>query len=254
MSKMKDEDKIPVKKIRKRKPRNHPKRPLSAYNFFFRDERSAIVNAINNADKKTDKAKKGAEKPEGDTEYEVFLDDETIARLKNTKEGRVSFEEIGKLIGQNWKYCSPQRMAKYAEMAKEDSERYKKEMLEYTLRKETRIQMRRDDAYSFGGYPESYATGSLPSAGYQDFRLPSGPSAFSQVMPPASYPSYEAYSHSLGQQSMYPSQHSRRGVDPRYGMGGTSLSAAQYALGIGGMTSSSMYASGASGTGGYGYR
>lgn len=37
----------PKKPARKKKEWDHPKRPLSSYNYFFREERIAIVNAVN---------------------------------------------------------------------------------------------------------------------------------------------------------------------------------------------------------------
>ena len=75
-----------------------PKRPMSAYNFFFREERANILS-------ESTKTGEG----EGDGEP-------------------TSFEDIGRIIGQRWRAIDPEELAKYKEMAKKDSDRYRDEM------------------------------------------------------------------------------------------------------------------------------
>mmetsp|Transcript_26063 Transcript_26063/g.55009 ORF Transcript_26063/g.55009 Transcript_26063/m.55009 type:complete len:474 (-) Transcript_26063:309-1730(-) len=68
-----------------------PKRPMSAYNFFFKAERAKI--------------------------------------LADTSDGNgTSFEDIGRIIGQRWKNIEGDELAKYKEMAKKDNERYRDQM------------------------------------------------------------------------------------------------------------------------------
>lgn len=51
----------------------------------------------------------------------------------------MSFEEMGKIIGQRWKNIDPNRLTRYSELAAEDTERYKKEMTEYNGRQEQKM-------------------------------------------------------------------------------------------------------------------
>jgi len=71
---------------------------MSAYNFFFREERANILS-------------ESTKKTEGGEEAEP-----------------TSFEDIGRIIGQRWRAIDPDELAKYKEMAKKDSERYRDEM------------------------------------------------------------------------------------------------------------------------------
>jgi hypothetical protein len=68
---------------------------MSAYNFFFRDQRNKIL--------------------------------ETTGGVPD-EETKKSFEDIGRVIGQRWREIEPDELAKYQELAKEDAERYKVEM------------------------------------------------------------------------------------------------------------------------------
>jgi len=127
----KPKSKLPVTSIKRatrKKPKDKPKRPLSAYNYFFKDERARIIKLV---------LKDGtdAKNEEGALD---FIPEETLKRLK--KDGnKVSFEEMGKLIGQHWKTIDPERQNMYMEKAAEDAERYKKEMQTYNGRQEAKM-------------------------------------------------------------------------------------------------------------------
>ncbi|KAG7346778.1 HMG high mobility group box-containing protein [Nitzschia inconspicua] len=129
---MKTKDKIhAAKRPTKKKPKDKPKRPLSAYNFFFKEEREKILKVVN-ADDPMEAQK------DKDPEAEDYLDTEAIGRLKK-EGGKVSFEEMGKIIGQRWKNIDPDRLSKFSEMAAEDTERYKTEMASYNARQESKM-------------------------------------------------------------------------------------------------------------------
>jgi len=116
---------ISARKPSKRKPKDKPKRPLSAYNYFFKEERVKILKAVLGEDGKE----------VNPTDVDPDMDDELLKRLKKDG-GKVSFEEMGKLIGQRWKDISEERLAHYTALAKKDTERYKKEMETYNGRRE----------------------------------------------------------------------------------------------------------------------
>jgi HMG (high mobility group) box len=95
-----------------------------------------------------------------DPDSEDYIDDAMYKRLK--KEGnKVSFDEMGKIIGQRWKNIDPDRLAKYSEMASEDAERYKKEMKSYNSKQEAKMRSEAvkppTSPYPHGGSPSSAA-------------------------------------------------------------------------------------------------
>jgi hypothetical protein len=128
----KSKEKIPastMKRPTRKKPKDKPKRPLSAYNFFFKEEREKILKILLAEDPKD---------VENDPGSEDYIGEEMMKRLKK-EGGKVSFEEMGKLIGQRWKNIDPDRLSKYSELAAEDTERYKKEMQSYNGRQEAKM-------------------------------------------------------------------------------------------------------------------
>lgn len=118
-----------AKRPTKKKPKDKPKRPLSAYNFFFKEEREKILKIVLAED---------PTKVENDPESEDYIDADLLQRLKKDG-GKVSFEEMGKLIGTRWKNIDPDRLARFSELASDDTERYKKEMVDYNGRQEAKM-------------------------------------------------------------------------------------------------------------------
>lgn len=96
----------PVKKRTRRKkskkPKDMPRRPLSAYNIFFREERGRMLKAI---------------------------EDGTDALEDGQSQGL--FSAMGKSIAKKWKALSKEEMVKYTDAASEDLKRYRREMDEY---------------------------------------------------------------------------------------------------------------------------
>jgi hypothetical protein len=153
------------KRPSKKKPKDKPKRPLSAYNFFFKEEREKILKVLLSDD---------PDKAQNDPESDDYLDEEQLNKLRK-EGGKVSFEEMGKLIGLRWKKIDPDRLQHFSEMATEDTERYKKEMQDYNGRQEAKMRseaLKPSVAYGQGGkgsqqgYPDMSAFASQMGGGY----------------------------------------------------------------------------------------
>jgi len=183
-------DKMPVMTVKrptKKKPKDKPKRPLSAYNFFFKEEREKILKVVQAED---------PEKVDNDPESGDYIDEETLKRLRK-EGGKVSFEEMGKLIGQRWKQIDPDRLAKYSEMASEDTERYKKEMQTYNGRQEAKMRseaLKPSPAVSAGDGKSSLAA-------YSDAMHGMSSAAFAGQM--GAYGGYPGMEQMYGNMGMY---------------------------------------------------
>jgi HMG (high mobility group) box len=90
---------VKAKKKKKRKPKDMPKRPLSAYNIFFREERARILESW-----------------EGESTHSVNL-----------------FSVLGKKVAQRWKGLDDNEKQKYNVLATAETERYNKDMEGYHL-------------------------------------------------------------------------------------------------------------------------
>jgi len=102
---------------------------LPFIDYFFKEERQKILKVVMAED---------LTKADNDPDSDDYIDDATYSRLKKD-DNKVSFDEMGKIIGQRWKSIDPDRLAKYAELASEDAERYKKEMKDYNSRQEAKM-------------------------------------------------------------------------------------------------------------------
>ena len=98
------------KKIKK-KPKDKPKRPLSAYNIFFKEERNRILEAL----------------PEGDPKPE----NAGGRKRKKKPHGKIGFESLAKVIGQRWQELTADQVDYYKKKAEADMLRYKSEMEKY---------------------------------------------------------------------------------------------------------------------------
>ena len=113
------------KPIKRRKPKDKPKRQLSAYNFFFKEERAKITSAVKCKDDKRQK------------EIDPELSTDQLNKLREVN-SRLRFSELGKVIGLRWRGVTNnlEQAAYYDSLAETDKERYKKEMIAYNERKE----------------------------------------------------------------------------------------------------------------------
>ena len=140
-----------VKKHIRRKPKDKPKRPLSAYNYFFKMERQRILKYVQRT-------------PE-DVFDEPVVDEEEEKRLwTGTK--KVSFEEMGKIIGKRWKNMASEELEKYTTLAAGDAERYKKEIKEWTEKKVEEKKQALADMHAKNAQMHAYQSNPMMNSGY----------------------------------------------------------------------------------------
>lgn len=128
-----------------KKPKDRPKRPLSAYNLFFQEERTRILNQIPDAtpskkrmEPDEDDATVVKEEEKGTNKQDEENSEEDMntagAQLSNKKKrphGKIGFETLAKTIGKRWKALDGDTLAYFQTKADEDMKRYKEEMQQY---------------------------------------------------------------------------------------------------------------------------
>jgi hypothetical protein len=106
-------EKDETKKKTKEQPKDKPKRPLSAYNLFFQNERKVILQAT-------------PERAEG---------------KPRRSHGKIGFADLARNIAANWKSIDPESRSNFDKLAAKDKERYKIEMDEWKKKQEFKKQM-----------------------------------------------------------------------------------------------------------------
>ena len=123
------------RKYRKREPKKNkvsaesngkPRRPLSAYNFFFREERNRIITG----------EVPGADNLKREVKSRIPATSSLDDSFNHLQRGdsphyKITFEKLGQTIATRWNNLPESARAKYKDMAKKDSLRYREEMEGY---------------------------------------------------------------------------------------------------------------------------
>ena len=133
--------KIPKKKSPRRNSKgkdsdpDKPKRPLSAYNLFFQNERVVLLRSL---------PVRAQGKPK-------------------RSHGKIGFVEMAKIIGYKWKCADDSTKAFYDMLAVKERARFDREMEEYNKKKETETQSDRQETETRTPSPVSSSPSSIPS-------------------------------------------------------------------------------------------
>jgi HMG (high mobility group) box len=107
---------------------------LSAYNLFFSEERERILKEIEKKEGKTDAAE--GEVADDDEEkpkalLRPLIPSEKKRRPHRKTHGKISFQELARMVGERWKSLPDLERKYYQDLAQEDMKRQKTAMEEY---------------------------------------------------------------------------------------------------------------------------
>jgi HMG-box domain len=119
----------PVKTSKRKKwkkPKDKPKRPLSAYNLFFQYERERLLH--------------------GDPEPEVAetIDVNQDSEAGQKSDGRIGFAALAKEVASKWKRLEPHQKESFERDAEKEKERYRVELQEWKTNQSKREQEAED--------------------------------------------------------------------------------------------------------------
>lgn len=126
---------IKIKKTRK-KSKDQPKRPLSAYNIFFKEERQRILNGLPEPSSQAvvDDEAIAADGGNDDDEVAAQLSLPERKPSKKNPHGKIGFENLAKTIGHRWQELGPKQVEYYKEKSEADKKRYRLEMDAYAMK------------------------------------------------------------------------------------------------------------------------
>jgi hypothetical protein len=128
-----------------KKPKDMPRRPLSAYNFFFQRERERLLQ---NPGKSV--TERGSPVPEKVSSSVSESSDDQGKTRPHVKKSGIGFANLAKTIASEWKLLNPIARSEFEALAATEKERYNKEMVVWRnkkkLEKDISEQVRKIDA------------------------------------------------------------------------------------------------------------
>lgn len=119
----------PVKMSKRKKwkkPKDKPKRPLSAYNLFFQYERERLLHGD----------------PDTDVAETIEVNQDSEVGLKS--DGRIGFAALAKEVATKWKRLEPHQKESFERDAEKEKERYRVELQEWKTNQSKRVQEAED--------------------------------------------------------------------------------------------------------------
>ena len=112
-------------KVPWKKPPDMPRRPLSAYNLFFKHERERLVAEVAAG---MINSPQGSVASSNNDDNDRKRDSTPKARRLHTKASGIGFANLAKTIGNKWRSLEPGTRAIFERQAIEEKERYSKEI------------------------------------------------------------------------------------------------------------------------------
>eukprot|EP00977_Amphora_coffeiformis_P022678 scaffold11203_cov112-Amphora_coffeaeformis.AAC.1 len=116
------------KEQRRKKPKDMPRRPLSAYNLFFRAEREIIMDKYERGEHQADFQVPDAPKKSKGNDSDD--DDQVDPKLIKSHNAAV-FQAVARTIADRWKNMPKHLKIKYEEQAAVEMKKYRSRMEEY---------------------------------------------------------------------------------------------------------------------------
>jgi len=132
----------PASSKRKRKEKDAPRRPLSAYNLFFKDRRADLLKkGLQETKHKADDTEKPSAQVTISSKGVVTKLSASAPRVRkgrNPPHHIMSFKEMAQKVSEQWKNVSDEEKQQYQIQAKEEKERYQDELYLYQKKKQSK--------------------------------------------------------------------------------------------------------------------